>query len=122
MAELHGGDRSKLVISPNLWAGIGLARGGAGTALVGSPEQVAERIREYSELGVETFILSGYPHLEEAHRVAELLFPLLPRDASMPTIPSRPKQPAAGEIVAYEHFPTSRANDYERPPSDNRKE
>lgn len=78
MAELHGGDRSKLVVSPNLWAGVGLVRGGAGTALVGDPDQVAARMLEYQELGIETFILSGYPHLEEAYRVAELLFPKLP--------------------------------------------
>jgi alkanesulfonate monooxygenase len=77
MASLHNGDRSNLEISPNLWAGIGLVRGGAGTALVGDPDQVAARIREYEELGIETFILSGYPHLEEAYRTAELLFPKL---------------------------------------------
>ncbi|MUT64789.1 FMNH2-dependent alkanesulfonate monooxygenase [Paenibacillus sp. NEAU-GSW1] len=77
MSELHKGDRSSLEISPNLWAGIGLVRGGAGTALVGNPDQVAARIREYEELGIETFILSGYPHLEEAYRTAELLFPKL---------------------------------------------
>jgi len=77
MSELHKGDRSKLVISPNLWAGIGLVRGGAGTALVGDPDQIAARMREYEELGIETFILSGYPHLEEAYRTAELLFPKL---------------------------------------------
>lgn len=80
MSALHGGDRSKLEISPNLWAGIGLVRGGAGTALVGSPENVAARIKEYEALGIETFILSGYPHLEEAYRTAELLFPLLKPD------------------------------------------
>jgi alkanesulfonate monooxygenase len=84
MAELHQGRfdrnniRAGLEISPNLWAGVGLARGGAGTALVGSPEQVAERLREYAALGLDDFILSGYPHLEEAHRFAELVFPLLP--------------------------------------------
>jgi alkanesulfonate monooxygenase len=77
MASLHSSDRSKLVIGPNLWAGVGLVRGGAGTALVGDPEQVSARIREYAALGLDTFILSGYPHLEEAHRVAELLFPAL---------------------------------------------
>jgi alkanesulfonate monooxygenase len=77
MAVLHTGDQSRLVIGPNLWAGVGLVRGGAGTALVGDPDQVAARIREYADLGLETFILSGYPHLEEAHRVAELLFPVL---------------------------------------------
>lgn len=83
MAALHkeGSKRTRadLEISPNLWAGVGLVRGGAGTALVGNPQQVAERIREYAELGLENFIFSGYPHLEEAYRFAELVFPLLPR-------------------------------------------
>ena len=77
MAELHGGRRDRLEISPNLWAGVGLVRGGAGTALVGDPQTVAARIREYQDLGIDTFILSGYPHLEEAYRFAELVFPLL---------------------------------------------
>jgi alkanesulfonate monooxygenase len=77
MAALHGGRRDKLEVSPNLWAGVGLVRGGAGTALVGDPETVAARMREYQDLGIETFILSGYPHLEESYRFAELVFPLL---------------------------------------------
>ncbi len=78
MAALHGGRRDKLEVSPNLWAGVGLVRGGAGTALVGDPETVAARMKEYMALGIDTFILSGYPHLEEAYRFAELVFPLLP--------------------------------------------
>ena len=78
MQQLHGGKRDSLEVSPNLWAGIGLVRPGAGTALVGDPEIIAERLREYADLGIETFILSGYPHLEEAYRFAELVFPLLP--------------------------------------------
>lgn len=77
MAELHGGRRDRLLVSPNLWAGVGLVRGGAGTALVGTPDQIVERIREYQALGIDTVIGSGYPHLEEAYRVAELLFPRL---------------------------------------------
>lgn len=77
MTALHGGQRDKLEVSPNLWAGVGLVRGGAGTALVGDPDTVADRIREYQQLGIDTFILSGYPHLEEAYRFAELVFPKL---------------------------------------------
>ena len=75
--ELHGGRRDKLEVSPNLWAGIGLVRHGVGTALVGSPPTVAARLGEYRALGIRTVIASGYPHLEEAYRVAELLFPEL---------------------------------------------
>ncbi|RDU97961.1 FMNH2-dependent alkanesulfonate monooxygenase [Trinickia dinghuensis] len=81
MAALHGGKgrtRAELEIYPNLWAGVGLVRGGAGTALVGSPEQVAARMEQYANLGIGTFILSGYPHLEEAYRFGELVFPRLP--------------------------------------------
>lgn len=82
MAALHAGgkkrSRAELEISPNLWAGVGLVRGGAGTALVGDPQTVATRIQEYAALGLDTFVLSGYPHLEEAYRFAELVFPLLP--------------------------------------------
>ena len=81
MAALHGGKRDKLEISPDLWAGVGLVRGGAGTALVGDPQTVAKRLQEYADLGIETFVLSGYPHLEEAYRFAELVFPLLPGKA-----------------------------------------
>ncbi len=78
MAALHGGRRDQLEVSPNLWAGVGLVRGGAGTALVGDPQTVAARLKEYADLGVDSFVLSGYPHLEESIRFAELVFPLLP--------------------------------------------
>ncbi len=77
MSQLHGGRRDRLEVSPNLWAGVGLVRGGAGTALVGNPQEVADRMKEYMALGIEAFILSGYPHLEECYRFAELVFPLL---------------------------------------------
>ncbi|MCA1325482.1 FMNH2-dependent alkanesulfonate monooxygenase [Herbaspirillum sp. alder98] len=80
MAALHGGRRDKLEVSPNLWAGVGLVRNGAGTALVGDGPTVAARIKEYAELGIDTFVMSGYPHLEESYRFAELVFPLLPRN------------------------------------------
>lgn len=77
MQALHGGRRDKLEVSPNLWAGVGLVRGGAGTALVGDPQTIAARMQEYIDLGIDSFIFSGYPHLEEAHRTADLLFPQL---------------------------------------------
>ncbi len=70
-------DRDALVIAPNLWAGVGLVREGAGTAIVGSHEQVAERLLEYREIGIDEFILSGYPHLEEALNFGENVRPLL---------------------------------------------
>jgi alkanesulfonate monooxygenase len=73
MAVLHNGHAGHLEIAPNLWAGVGLVREGAGTALVGSYTEVEERIREYAALGIDEFILSGWPHLEEAYRVGEFL-------------------------------------------------
>ncbi|HEY4044064.1 MAG TPA: FMNH2-dependent alkanesulfonate monooxygenase [Rhodopila sp.] len=75
--DLHGGKRDRLEVSPNLWAGVGLVRHGVGTALVDGPQTIADRLREYQALGIQTIIASGYPHLEEPYRVAELLFPVL---------------------------------------------
>ncbi|MCR8633167.1 FMNH2-dependent alkanesulfonate monooxygenase [Paenibacillus radicis (ex Xue et al. 2023)] len=116
MSELHKGDRSKLEISPNLWAGIGLVRGGAGTALVGSPDSIAARMKEYTELGIETFILSGYPHLEEAYRTAELLFPKLnpgsSRNADNPSFIS-----PFGEMIANNELPGTTTSDSQTPVS-----
>jgi alkanesulfonate monooxygenase len=105
MAELHGGRRDKLEVSPNLWAGVGLVRGGAGTALVGDPDTVAARIKEYMAVGVDTFIMSGYPHLEEAYRVAELVFPKLPlAHADAPSADEFNGGPF-GEIIANDQLP-----------------
>src|SRR6185312_16179239 len=67
MTALHGGRLDQLEIYPNLWAGVGLVRGGAGTALVGSHEEVANLVYEYHSVGFDEFILSGYPHLAEAY-------------------------------------------------------
>jgi alkanesulfonate monooxygenase len=104
MAQLHSGSRDKLEVSPNLWAGVGLVRGGAGTALVGDPATVAKRMQEYSDLGIETFILSGYPHLEEAYRVADLLFPHLSL-ATKRAVPFGNVTGPFGELVANEYTP-----------------
>lgn len=104
MAALHGGKKDNLEISPNLWAGVGLVRGGAGTALVGDGPTVAQRIREYADLGIDTFILSGYPHLEEAYRVGELLFPHLDVAQHAAPTPLRPVAPQ-GEVIANIYAP-----------------
>lgn len=94
MSTLHHGDPSKLLVGPNLWAGIGLVRGYAGTALVGNPDSIAARMREYEAIGYDTFILSGYPHLEEAYRFAEAVFPKLGYDA-------RGMKAERGEVLAH---------------------
>ncbi|SED94618.1 LLM class flavin-dependent oxidoreductase [Streptomyces sp. TLI_105] len=77
MTALHGGSAENLTVAPNLWAGIGLVREGAGTALVGSHDEVARRLFEYGQAGIDEFVLSGYPHLEEAYRVGEEVAPRL---------------------------------------------
>jgi alkanesulfonate monooxygenase len=97
MAELtasaSGGDTLPddprgLEIYPNVWSGVGLVRGGAGTALVGSHSEVADRIEEYHELGFDEFILSGYPHLEEAYATGEGLLPELRRRKLVDPLPT----------------------------------
>jgi alkanesulfonate monooxygenase len=99
MLKLHGGRSGELLIAPNLWAGVGLVRGGAGTALVGSHEEVAERLTEYADLGIDHFILSGYPHLEEAYWFGEGVLPLLERRGVWKH-PNRKSQPASATPFA----------------------
>ena len=77
-AVLDRGARG-LEIYPGLWAGVGLVRGGAGTALVGSHAEVADLIEEYHSIGIEEFVLSGYPCLEEAYWIGEGVRPELAR-------------------------------------------
>jgi alkanesulfonate monooxygenase len=97
MISLHNGSASELEVAPNLWAGVGLARGGAGTALVGSHQEVADRIAEYAALGISEFVLSGYPHLEEAYWFAEGVLPLL-RERGL-WAGTREQSAAVGEVT-----------------------
>ena len=96
MLDLHEGLRDALEIHPNLWAGIGLVRGGAGTAMVGSHAEIADLVEQYVDAGIEEFVLSGYPHLEEAYWFGEGVLPELGRRglwshpdpvASAPSVP-----------------------------------
>ncbi len=110
MSRLHGGRRDKLEISPDLWAGVGLVRGGAGTALVGDPETVAARLDEYRRLGADTFILSGYPHLEEAYRFGELVLPRLPLAHPLRSGAVSSNMGPFGETIAGDHRPHLRVS------------
>lgn len=82
MTALNARRRDGLVVAPNLWAGVGLVREGAGTAVVGSHDEVAARLREYVDAGFTELILSGWPHVEEAYRVGEHVLPRLGVGAS----------------------------------------
>jgi alkanesulfonate monooxygenase len=97
MLALHGGERDGLEVSPNLWAGIGLVRGGAGTALVGSHAEVADRIKEYHDLGIDEFVMSGHPHVEEAYWFGEGVLPRLAESGlwTHPNVPAAARQEAA---------------------------
>jgi len=115
MRALHGsGGRRELrdlEVYPNLWAGVGLVRGGAGTSLVGSHEEVADLIEEYARLGITEFVLSGYPHLEEAYWFGEGVLPILERrgrwhhpapgrEAPLTLAPFAPTHPTAAHPTA----------------------
>mgnify|MGYP003351656939 FL=1 len=76
-AELRESSAGDGFVEPHLWTGIGRARSGCGAAIVGTPRQVADKINRYREMGIENFILSGYPHLSECTRFADTVFPLL---------------------------------------------
>ena len=92
MAALHGGrtasDARQLEVHPGLWAGVGLVRGGAGTAFVGSHTEVADLIEEYHAVGIDEFVLSGYPHLEEAYWFGEGVRPELIKRGLLKDSPS----------------------------------
>jgi alkanesulfonate monooxygenase len=106
----HGGDRRNLEVYPNLWAGVGLVRGGAGTSLVGSHAEVADLIEQYAGLGITEFILSGYPHLEEAYWFGEGVLPVLQQRGLWrhPAPPHDVRQTLSPFAPAHVEPPTSR--------------
>jgi alkanesulfonate monooxygenase len=66
-----------LYLEPHLWSGVGLARSGCGSAIVGNPDQVYEKLQRYIDMGIRAFILSGYPHLDECELFAKHVLPRL---------------------------------------------
>jgi alkanesulfonate monooxygenase len=66
-----------LFIEEHLWSGVGLARSGCGSAIVGNPDQVLAKLNRYIDMGMRAFILSGYPHLEECDLFAKFVLPRL---------------------------------------------
>lgn len=70
-------EKQQFVVGPNLWTGLSVVRSGGAILIVGTAEQVAERLMEYGDLGVTTFILSGYPHLEEAEIFGRTVMPII---------------------------------------------
>jgi alkanesulfonate monooxygenase len=102
MLGLNAGTKESLEIHPNLWAGVGLVRGGAGTAMVGSYAEIADLVEQYAAVGIEEFVLSGYPHLEEAYWFGEGVLPELARRG-------RWTHPAPVRSSASVPFGTSRA-------------
>jgi alkanesulfonate monooxygenase len=76
-AELRESAGNDGFVEPHLWTGIGKARSGCGAAIVGTPQQVIDKIHRYEAMGIEAFIFSGYPHKDEAERFADLVLPHL---------------------------------------------
>ncbi|HEY0267802.1 MAG TPA: alkanesulfonate monooxygenase, partial [Methyloradius sp.] len=74
------------IIHPNIWSGLSLLRGGQTQGIVGSYEQVAERLDDLVKLGADAFILASTPHLEEAYRVGEEVLPLVRGHDSAPAL------------------------------------
>ena len=76
-AELRESAGADGFVEPHLWTGIGKARSGCGAAIVGTPQQIIDKIHRYEAMGIEAFIFSGYPHKDEAERFADLVLPHL---------------------------------------------
>ena len=86
-------------VEPHLWTGIGKARSGCGAALVGNPDQIVEKLNRYMDMGIRSFILSGYPHFDECNRFAELVLPRL-KTFSMPQLQGKTTKEAPSTPLA----------------------
>ena len=84
-SQLRDEADEKYYVEPNLWTGIGLARSGCGAAIVGNPDQVVAKIEHYIEMGINSFIFSGYPHQKECELFAKLVLPRL-KTVSLPEV------------------------------------
>lgn len=89
--QMRGQSSRDGYVEPHLWTGIGKARSGCGAALVGNPDQIVEKLNRYMDMGIRSFILSGYPHLDECNRFADLVLPRL-KTFSMPHLQGKIKK------------------------------
>jgi alkanesulfonate monooxygenase len=87
-------------VEPHMWTGIGRARSGCGAALVGTPQQIIDKIQRYIDMGMRAFIFSGYPHLQECELFAKHVLPHI-KTVSLPEVQNRiPKQPPLTPLAA----------------------
>ena len=84
-SQLRDESDEKYYVEPNLWTGIGLARSGCGAALVGNPDQIVAKLQRYMDMGIRSFILSGYPHQKECELFAQYVLPHL-KTVSLPEV------------------------------------
>ena len=84
-SQLRDESDEKFYVEPNLWTGIGLARSGCGAALVGNPDQIVAKLQRYMDMGIRSFILSGYPHQQECELFAKHVLPRL-KTVSLPEV------------------------------------
>ena len=89
--QMRGQSSRDGYVEPHLWTGIGKARSGCGAALVGNPDQIVEKLNRYMDMGIRSFILSGYPHIDECNRFADLVLPRL-KTFSMPHLQGKIKK------------------------------
>jgi alkanesulfonate monooxygenase len=89
----------KYYVEPHLWTGIGLARSGCGAAIVGNPDQVVAKLERYMEMGIRSFILSGYPHKQECELFAKHVLPRI-KTVSFPEVFGRIPQKTPNSPLA----------------------